>query len=218
MLLSTLITLYTSRVVLDMLGVEDFGIYALVGGVVAMLGFLNAAMSGATSRFLTFELAKGNSERLRDTFNSAMIIHIGIALLVFVVAETAGLWFVNTQLVIPEERLVAANWAYQFSAFAAMVGITQVPYNADIIANEKMDIYAYVEMLNVGLKLGVVYLLVIGVFDKLILYALLILCVSIIIAMIYRVYCLRHFQESRLRWVWDITLLKPMLAFSGWDL
>lgn len=218
MLLSTLITLYTSRVVLDMLGVEDFGIYALVGGVVAMLGFLNAAMSGATSRFLTFELAKGDSERLRDTFNSAMIIHIGIALLVFVVAETAGLWFVNTQLVIPEERLVAANWAYQFSVFAAMVGITQVPYNADIIANEKMDIYAYVEMLNVGLKLGVVYLLVIGVFDKLILYALLILCVSIIIAMIYRVYCLRHFQESRLRWVWDTTLLKPMLAFSGWDL
>ncbi len=218
MLLTTLVTLYTSRVVLDMLGVEDFGIYALVGGVVAMLGFLNAAMSGATSRFLTFELAKGDEERLRDTFNSAMIIHVGIALFVFVVAETVGLWLVNTRLVIPEERLFAANCVYQFSILSAMVGITQVPYNADIIANEKMDVYAYVEMLNVGLKLAVVFLLGVGIFDKLILYAFLILCVSVIIAMIYRLYCLRHFSESRLRWVWDKTLLKPMLAFSGWDL
>ncbi|MBQ5753825.1 MAG: polysaccharide biosynthesis protein, partial [Alistipes sp.] len=162
MLLSILVSLYTSRVVLNTLGVEDFGIYGVVGGVVGMMGFLNAAMSGATSRFLTFELGRGDSERLHKTFSSAMIIHIGIALTVFVVAETIGLWFVNTQLVIPENRMVAANWAYQFSVFAAMVSITQVPYNADIIANEKMDVYAYVELLNVALKLAIVYLLILG--------------------------------------------------------
>lgn len=218
MLLSILVSLYTSRVVLNTLGVEDFGIYGVVGGVVGMMGFLNAAMSGATSRFLTFELGRGDSERLHKTFSSAMIIHIGIALTVFVVAETIGLWFVNTQLVIPENRMVAANWTYQFSVFAAMVSITQVPYNADIIANEKMDVYAYVELLNVALKLAIVYLLILGDIDKLILYAFLMLCVSVVIAIIYRVYCLRHFSESRFSWVWDKTILKPMLTFSGWDL
>ena len=218
MLLTTIVSLYTSRVVLNTLGVEDFGIYGVVGGVVAMLGFLNAAMSGATSRFLTFELGKGDSERLRDTFNSAMIIHVGLALIVFIVAETIGLWFMNTQLVIPENRMYAANWVYQFSILSAMIGITQVPYNASIIAHEKMDVYAYVEILNVVLKLVIVYLLVLGDFDKLILYGFLTLCVSITIAMVYRGYCSRNFSESHLRWVWNKEILKPMLSFSGWDL
>lgn len=218
MLLATMVSLYTSRVVLNTLGVEDFGIYGVVGGVVGLLGFLNAAMSGATSRFLAFELGRGDKERLRDTFNSSFIIHVAIGLTVFIVAETIGLWFVNTQLIIPESRMVAANWVYQFSVLSAIITITQVPYNASIIANEKMDIYAYVEILNVALKLLIVYLLVIGDFDKLILYAILTFVVSVLIAFIYRGYCIRRFEECSLRWVWNKDILRPMLSFSGWDL
>lgn len=218
MFLTMIVGLYTSRVVLNTLGVEDYGIYGVVGGVVSMLGFLNASMSGATSRFLTFELGRGDKKRLRDTFSSALIVHIGIALVVFVLAETVGLWFLTHKLVIPEGRMTAAHWVYQCSILSAMLGITQAPYNATIIAHEKMDIYAYVEILNVTLKLLIVYLLVIGNFDKLILYAILVLAVSVLIMMVYRIYCIRHFSESHFHWIWNPSILKPLLSFSGWDL
>ena len=183
MLLSTVVSLYTSRVVLQTLGVEDFGIYGVVGGVVAMFSFLNSTMAGATSRFLTFEMAKGDKKRLKDTFSSALIIHIGIALLVLILAETIGVWFLNNKLVIPEARMGAAHWVLQFSILGMIVSFTQVPYNATIIAHEKMDVYAYVELINVFLKLGIVYLLWIGNFDKLILYAFLVLVVNVIVAL-----------------------------------
>lgn len=218
MFLSMIVGLYTSRVVLNTLGVEDYGIYGVVGGVVSMMGFLNASMSGATSRFITFELGKGNTQQLKDTFSSAMIVHIGIAMVVFIVAETIGLWFLNNKLVIPENRMYAANWVYQLSIFSAMLGITQVPYNACIIAHERMGIYAYIEILNVSLKLLIVYLLLIGNFDKLILYAILTLAVSVIVIMTYRIYCIRNFSECHFHWIWDKKILKPLLSFSGWDL
>ena len=217
MFLTMIVGLYTSRVVLNTLGVEDYGIYGVVGGVVAMLGFLNASMSGATSRFLTFELGRGDKKRLADTFSSALIVHIGIALIVFVLAETVGLWFLTHKLVIPEGRMTAAHWVYQLSILSAMLGITQVPYNATIIAHEKMDVYAYVEILNVTLKLLIVYLLTIGNFDKLILYAVLVFAVSVLIMMVYRIYCIRHFSESHFHWTWDKTILKPLLVFSSWN-
>lgn len=215
MFLTMIVGLYTSRVVLNTLGVEDYGIYGVVGGVVAMLGFLNASMSGATSRFLTFELGRGNKKRLADTFSSAMIVHIGIALVVFVLAETVGLWFLVHKLVIPEERMTAAHWVYQCSILSAMLNVTQVPYNATIIAHEKMDVYAYVEILNVTLKLLIVYLLTIGNFDKLVLYALLVLTVSVLIMMVYRIYCIRHFSESHFHWSWNSAILRPLLIFSS---
>ena len=218
MLFAMLVGLYTSRVVLATLGVEDYGIYGVVGGIVAMMGFLNASMAGATSRFLTFELGRGNHERLAMIFSSALIIHVGIALVVLVVAETAGLWFLSNKLVIPESRMSAAHWVYQLSIASAMLGITQVPYNATIIAHEKMDVYAYVEILNVTLKLLIVYLLTIGHFDKLILYAWLMFGVSLFIMMLYRIYSIRHFEEARFHWIWDKTYFKPLLSFSGWDL
>ena len=218
MLLSTVVSLYTSRVVLQTLGVEDFGIYGVVGGVVAMFTFLNNSMSAATSRFLTFEMGKGDKERLRDTFSSALIIHIGIALIIFILAETVGVWFLNNKLVIPEGRMNAAHWVLQFSVFSMFIGVTQVPYNATIIAHEKMDIYAYIELLNVFLKLGIVYLLTLVNFDKLILYAFLTLAVSVSIAMIYRVYCIRHYEESKFRFIWNKDILRPMLSFSGFTL
>lgn len=216
--LSIIVSLYTSRVVLETLGVEDYGIYGVVGGVVAMFSFLNSTMAGATSRFLTFEMGKGNKDRLGDTFSSALIIHIAIALIVFILAETVGLWFLNNKLVIPEGRMHAAHWVFQFSVLGMFVGFTQVPYNATIIAHEKMDIYAYIELLHVFLKLGIVYLLVIGNFDKLILYALLTLVVNIIIAMIYRIYCIRHYEESKFRAHLNKDISKNILSFSLYNL
>jgi O-antigen/teichoic acid export membrane protein len=218
MLLSTVVSLYTSRVVLQVLGVEDYGVYGVVGGVVAMFSFLNSSMAGATSRFLTFEMGKGDKERLKATFSSALIIHIGIALLVFILAETVGLWFLNNKLVIPEGRMGAAHWVFQFSVLGMFVGFTQVPYNATIIAHEKMDIYAYIELLHVFLKLGIVYLLVIGNFDKLILYALLTFVVNVIIAMIYRIYCIRHYEESKFNAHLDKDISKNILSFSAYNL
>lgn len=217
MFLTMIVGLYTSRVVLAVLGVEDYGTYGVVGGIVAMLGFINSSMSGATSRFLTFELGKGDKKRLADTFSSALIIHIGIALVVLLLAETVGLWFLCNKLVIPEGRMYAAHWVYQLSIASAMLWITQAPYNATIIAHERMDVYAYVEILNAVLKLLIVYLLSIGNFDKLILYAVLVFLVSVLIRMIYRIYSVRHFQESHLHWVWDKSILKPMLIYSGWN-
>ena len=218
MLLSVVVSLYTSRVVLEVLGVEDYGIYGVVGGVVAMFSFLNSTMAGATSRFLTFEMGLGDENRLKATFSSALIIHIGIALLVLVLSETIGLWFLNNKLVIPESRMYASHWVFQLSIIGMMVGFTQVPYNAAIIAHEKMDVYAYVELLNVFLKLGIVYLLRIGNFDKLIFYAFLVLAVNVLIAFVYRVYCVRHYDETHFKWVWDIKIMRPMFAFSVYDL
>ena len=218
MFFTMIVGLYTSRVVLNVLGVEDYGIYGVVGGVIGMLGFLNASMSGATSRFLTFELGRGDQKRLADTFSSALIVHMGIALFVLLIAETVGLWFLTHKLVIPAGRMPAAHWVYQMSVLSALIGITQVPYNATIIAHEKMDVYAWVEILHAVLRLLIVYLLTIGNFDKLILYAALGLAVSVFIRMIYRVYCMRHFSESHFHWLWDKSILKPLLNFSGWDL
>lgn len=218
MLFTMLVGLYTSRVVLQVLGVEDFGVYNVVGGVVGMLGFLNSTMSGATSRFLTFELGKGDAKRISITFNSALVVHIAIALIVLLVAETAGLWFVHNKIVIPEGRMEAARWIYQFSIFSTIVGITQVPYNATIIAHEKMDVWAYVEIVHTLLKLLIVYLLLTSSYDKLIVYGVLTLVVSLLIAMYYRFYSVRHFEEAHFQLKVDKTIVKEILSFSGYNL
>lgn len=218
MLFGMLVSLYTSRVVLQALGVEDYGIYNVVGGVVGMLGFLNASMSGATSRFLTYSMGKGDLKEIQETFSSALIIHIGIALFVLIIAETIGLWFLINKLNIPTERLEAAHVVYQISIFSALIGITQVPYNSCIIAHEKMSIYAYVEILNVILKLLIVFVLFYIDTDKLIVYGILMFVVSTIIMFLYRGYCLKNYQETHFTFVWSPSKLKPMLNFSGWDL
>ena len=218
MLLSMVVSLYTSRVVLNTLGVQDYGIYGVVGGVVALFGFLNASMSGATSRFLTYEMGKGDFKSLKETFSSALLVHVCIAFIVFLLAETIGLWLLIHKLVIPEERMFAAHVVYQLSVLSAMVGITQVPYNADIMSHEKMDIYAYVELLNVTLKLLIVFLLPILGNDKLIVYACLVLGVSILIALIYRIYCLNKYKECAFIWILDKKKILPLISFSGWDL
>ena len=180
MFFSMIVSLFTSRVILDALGVEDFGIYNVVGGVVAMLSFINGSMSGATSRFITYELGRGNKMILKETFASALIVHFIIAATVLILSETIGLWFLSNKLVIPESRMFAARIVYQFSIIAAIIGIIQVPYNACVIAHEKMNVYAYVEILNVSLKLAVAYIIQLSSADKLILYAVLLLVVNII--------------------------------------
>ena len=219
MIVTMVLGLYTSRVVLQMLGVSDFGIFGLVAGIAGMLSIINTSMAGATSRYITYELAKGDKERLSQTFTSALQIHIGIAAIFLLLAETIGLWFVNTQLVIPPERMDAAQWVYQCSIFTAILTITQVPYNAALFAHERMSVFAYIEILNSVLKLGAALVLVLWDSEsRLIWYAIISLLVSSVILFIYRIYCIRHFAECHLRRMWRPEILKPMLSFSAYDL
>ena len=218
MLFKMSVALYTSRIVLEVLGVDDFGIYSIVGGVVSLFTFLNGTMSGATSRFLTCALGLKNQKLLNDTFSTALTLHIGIALCVLVLGETVGWWLLENKLVIPEERMFAARVVYQFSVLSCMVSITQVPYNSSILSHEKMNVYAYVSVLDVILQLLIVYLLKICDFDHLILYSIFLFVVMLIIAFIYRIYCLKNFSECHYNIIYDKKILYPMLSFSGWDL
>lgn len=218
MLFAMAVSLYTSRVVLDVLGVEDYGLYQAVGGVVAMMSFLNSALSHGTSRFLTFELGTGNYQKLERTFSSVLTVHILLAFLIVIVAETLGLWFVRNKLVIPAERFDPAIIAYHFSILTTVIHIIQVPYNSSIIAHERMNVYAYVSIIEVVLKLAICYLLKIGGFDKLVLYALLLCSVQGSVAMMYRIYCKKHFPESHFKPMWDWSILKNVLSYSGWNL
>jgi O-antigen/teichoic acid export membrane protein len=218
MILTMIVSLYTSRVILNTLGVEDYGIYNVVGGVVSMFAFFNSAMSSATQRFLSFEIGKGDFAQLRKTFNATQIIHIGIAVVIFILAETVGLWFVKTYLVIPPERLNAAIWVYHFSVLSFMVSIIQVPYNATIIAHERMNVYAYVSIIEVSLKLLIVFMLTWITYDKLKLYGILYFSVVFIVAAIYRVYTRRKFEESKFEFVKDKKLYKTLISYSGWNL
>lgn len=218
MFFSMMVGFYTSRVTLATLGVEDYGVYGIVGGIVGMMGFLNSAMGGATSRFLIFESGKRDIERQKKTFSTALIVHAIIALVVFLISETFGLWYLNNRLVLPENRLPVANWVFQLSIASTVLSITQVPYNASIIAHERMDVYAYVEIFHVILKLVIVYMLTIVDIDKLLLYAFLMFFVAIIMITTYRIYCLKSFPECHFTWIWDKNYIKPLISFSGWNL
>lgn len=217
MLLMMVVTLYTSRVVLATLGVEDYGIYNVVGGVVTMFGFISGCMSTATQRYLTFELGKGRVKRLQEVFNVSILIHGIVALVILVVAETIGLWFLWNKMQIPTGRLDAAFWVYQSSVLAALIMIMSIPYNATIIAHERMSAFACISVLEVLLKLGIVYLLLLLNVDKLILYAVLIVAVQFAVRICYGWYC-SHFKETRIRLTWNRCLIKEMLSFAGWSI
>lgn len=218
MIILMLVTLYTSRVVLDVLGVEDYGIYNVVGGVVAMFGFINGSMATSTQRYLTFELGRGNHEQLTKVFSTSLLIHGAISLLVVLLAETIGLWFFYEKMTIPPERIDTAFWVYQFAILSTVVMFMSVPYNACIIAHEKMSAFAYISVLEAFLKLAIVFVLTLGDVDKLKLYAVLMFVVQLSIRMVYSTYCSRHFPESKFRKVKDIPLFKEMLSFAGWNL
>ena len=212
------VTLFTSRVVLSALGVEDYGIYNVVGGIVAMMGVLNGAMSVSTQRYLTFELGRGDMVRLKQVFSLCLTIFFLLSIIVVVLAETIGLWFLNTQLVIPPERMTAANWIYQFSILSCISSLITMPYNAAIIAHERMNVYAYVGIIEVVLKLLIVYLIMILPADKLISYGFLFMVSHFIVTGIYIGYCWRKFKETQYKWYWEIPLFKELVSYSGWNL
>lgn len=218
MLLTMLVSLYTSRVVLNTLGVEDFGIYNVVGGVVVMLAFLSSALSSGTQRFLSFELGRKDYSQLTKVFSMSVTIHLLLALLIFVLAESIGPWFIDAYLTIPHHRLEAAHWVFHASVLSFIVSVINVPYNASIISHERMNIYAYVSIVEVVLKLLVVFLLQLFLFDKLKLYSILILVVSIIIPAFYIIYCVRHFVECKYRYFWDKSLFKTLSSYACWSL
>ncbi len=218
MMLTIFVSLYTSRVILDVLGVSDYGVYNVVGGIVTILGFLNGTMSGATSRFLSYELGAGNPEKLRKTFSAALTVHAFIALAMVVLAETVGLWYVNHELVIAPERMAAANWTYQFSVLAAVMTIFQIPYVAAIMAHERMGYYALVAMINVFLKLAIVLLvLFVSATDNLTVYASLVFVVAAIVAGMYIIYGRRNFAECRWSLRNDRSIVRSLLKFCSWD-
>lgn len=212
------VTLYTSRIVLEQLGVSDYGIYSLVGGIVAMLAFFRGAMANATRRYLSFDIGKGDFERLKKTFSATLTIHIGIALIVLILAETIGLWYVKNKMVFPEERQYAVQVVYQFSIFTFLLNIIQVPYDALIQARERMKVYALVSILEAFLKLGVVFLLIYFGSDKLITYAVLTFVVAFVIRLIYQIYCKRQFVESKYHFEYDKVYFKELISYSGWNL
>ena len=212
------VSLYTVRVVLNVLGAEDYGIYNVVAGVVTMFGFLSGAMATASQRYFSFDLGKGDTEHLKTTFSVTFQIYLFIALVITLFAETLGLWFVNTKLVIPTERMSAANCIYQATIVSFLLTLITTPYMASIIAHENMNVYAYVSIVEVALKLGIVFLLRVLAFDKLIVYGGLLAAVALINTSIYRFYCRKHYTECKAKLVKDGALFKEIVSYSGWNL
>ena len=217
MLFMMAISLYTSRVILSTLGVEDYGIQNVVGGVVAMFSVISGSMSASISRFITFELGRGELNRLKKVFSTGVNIQVGMSMLIIILAEAIGVWFLNTKMNIPENRMLAANWVFQCSILTFVINLLSVPYNAAIIAHEKMSAFAYISIIEVILRLLIVYLLFISPFDRLITYAVLSLCVGGLLRFIYGYYCKNNFEECNYHLVYDKTLLKSMAGFAGWN-
>jgi len=217
MLFLMIISLYTSRIVLNALGVEDFGIYNVAGGVVAMFSILSGSLSAAISRFITYELGKNNILKLKVIFSSAITIQIGLGIVIVFFAETIGIWFLNTQMNISIERMVAANWVLQFSIITFIINLISVPYNAVIIAHEKMSAFAYISIFEAIGKLLIAYLITISPIDKLIFYAILMCVVAIAIRLLYGYYCKRHFDECRFHFIWNKQIFQQIFSFAGWN-
>lgn len=219
MLILLAVSLYTSRVVLNALGVVDYGVYNVVGGVIVMLSSITGSLSGASSRFITYALGKEDISLMRKTFGNVLFLHIISAAIVLLLGETIGLWFVNTQLQIPVGRETAAFWVYQFSIFSSILAIISVPYNAAIIAHEKMSAFAYITIIDAVLKLLVVYLIIALPFDRLILYSGLYFLIQIFDRVVYGIYCSRHFKETQsLSFKYDRIIFNKILSYSFWTL
>ena len=218
MFVMMLTALFTSRIVLDVLGASDYGLNNIIGGVVVLFSFLNSALLSATQRFLNFHLGRQDYKQTNVVFCMSMNTYILLSIVVVVLGETIGLWFVNTQLNIPSERMYAAQWVYQFTLIQFVINLLRVPYNASIIAYERMNFYAYISLVEVIAKLLVVYLLYITTFDKLIFYSFLYTIVPLIVAFIYRTYCNRNFDTTKYKRIWDKVAFKEMFSFSGWSL
>ncbi len=217
MFCSMVISLFTSRIILDSLGVDNFGIYNVVGGFVAMFSLMSSALTNSISRFLTFELGKGDTEKLKRVFSTSLNVMFALSIVVLLVGETVGLWFLNYKVNIPIERMGAANLVYQLSIATFIMGLVSVPYNASIVSHEKMTAFAYIGIFEIAMKLVIVYTLYVSPFDKLKTYAILLFLLSLSIRLIYGIYCNRHFQETHYKFVFDKPLLRQMTGFAGWN-
>lgn len=211
------VSLYTSRVVLNQLGVEDFGIYNIIGGVVVLFTIINNAMIASTQRFLNFELGKQDLLNAQKVFSTSINIHLLIVVIFIILAESIGLWFVNNYINIPYGKLHAANWVYQFSIITTSLNIIRAPYNAAIIAHERMSAYAYISIIEAILKLAVVGLLILST-NKLIVYAGLITAITLLIFLSFYIYCNRSFCICHYIKTYEKERYKSMLNFSGWSL
>lgn len=211
------ITIFTSRVVLDKLGVDDYGLYNAVAGVVGMLSFLNNTLSKGTSRFITFEIGTGNESILKTTFSTAFYTHVFLMVILLLFLETVGLWFLDNKLVIPDDRIYAARWVYQISLLTMCFGIIQVPFTSCIIAHEDMNLYAYLGIFEAFGKLLVAYLLIVANVDKMILYALLLLCIHLVTFIVYVLFCKKKYSEASYYKRFDPRIFRGMLSFSGWN-
>lgn len=218
MIFIMLVSLYTSRVILKALGIEDFGIYNVVGGVVVMLNFLSGTLSSTTQRFLAIELGKQETQNLNLIFNTSIQIHALLSLIVIILGETVGLWFLYSYMTIPEGRMNAALWVYHFSVLDCVVFLMSIPYNSFIIANERMSAFAYISIIEVLLKLLIVFILTFLNSDKLILYSILVFLVQLIIRFIYAGYCKKYFVETQFKFVYSKFVFKEMIGFAGWSL
>lgn len=218
MFITMCVGLYTSRIVLNVLGVSDYGVYNVVGGVITIASFLNSAMVAATQRFISYELGKGDLKRLNAVFCTSINIHMAIAIIAVLIGETVGLWFVNNQLNLPESRMIAVNYVYQCSILTFVFTVISVPYNSCIVAHEKMNIYAYISIFEVVMKLVIVYALLVSPIDKLIMYAILLSLVSVVVRCVYSFYCKRYFTECRYHFIIDKDLSNKMFSFAGWSI
>ena len=217
MLFLMVVSLFTSRVILNTLGVEDFGIYNVVGGIVAMFTIISGSLTSAISRFLTFELGKGDKEKLKTIFSTSVNIQLGLSAIIILIGEIVGIWFMNNQMNIPAERMMAANYILQCSLGIFVLNLLSVPYNASIVAHEKMGAYAYISILDIVLKLAVAYAIMLSPFDRLISYGVLLLAESIFIRLIYGLYSKRNFEECTYHLIYDKAVLRKMVSFAGWN-
>lgn len=218
MFYSLIISLFTARVVLSSLGFTDYGIYNVVGSIVSMFVFLRSALGNATHRFITYSLGVGDYEKLNMVFSTSVIIHLVLGIIIVVLLETIGLWFLCEKMVIPEERMVAAQWCYQFSILTCFLSVICVPYDAEIVAHERMGVYAFVQVFNTTINLVIVYMIAHTSFDRLILYGFLLMAVQVLNRIFYGIYCGHHFNECHFKWVKDKGLFKEMTTFAGWSL
>ena len=218
MILIMVISLFTSRIILQTLGIEDYGIYNVVGGVVTMFSFFTGSLSTAISRFITYELGKKNKKRLGIIFSTSVNVLLLLSLIIIVLIETFGVWFLNYKLNIPVEGINAANWVMQCSILVFVINLISVPYNAAIIAHERMSAFAYISILEVTLKLAVAYMWYISPVDKLITYAVLLVLVALFIRLSYGIYCSKNFEECKYQLIYDKSLIKQMIGFAGWNL
>lgn len=212
-----LIGLYTTRVILKALGVEDYGIYDTVGGFVSLFSIISSSLSSSVSRFLTFELGKGDVEKLKKVFSTSICVLIGLSVLVIIATETFGLWYLYNKMVISSDRMDAAFWVFHISVFTLVISLVNAPYQASVISHERMHVYAYLSIFDAICKLLICYLVMFAPIDKLVYYALLLCLVGVFDQCFYVWYCKRHFEESHFKMLFDKTLFMEMFSFAGWN-